>query len=294
MSTRRPGCCRERTSVSKSKSMRTNFRFARGRCPTDTFGVIRRPALPKPSSLRSVPMVRLPATLSHDLRVQRVVRAETDDFSELVRIAGLDPKRHLRFADWSGVSFQNCNLRGFDFTGARLLGCDFAGALISEARFDQAEIGREGAEATSPATRLRDAADWHKHVDLWTPSDTPPSDDRLPGERAFQEAPAAPELTVRTPASSDQVAFRGSDCTASPIPPLAPVALSPPVTVEQFVAFQQWKDRFGTSFMKVLGLLRSPKRGSWRHPESDDAALGRPIAGVTYEETSAYVQWLSY
>ena len=48
----------------------------------------------------------------------------TNDFKYLLQIAKLDPKKHLRFADWSDVDFSGSDLRGFDFTGARLIGCN--------------------------------------------------------------------------------------------------------------------------------------------------------------------------
>jgi hypothetical protein len=239
-------------------------------------------------------MVKLRSALTHDLRIQEVVRAETDDFSKLLKIAGLDPKRHLRFADWSGVSFQNSDLQGFDFTGARLLHCDFAGALIAGARFDQAEIGRDRTEASLPATRLQDAADWHKYVDLWTRSDAPPSDDHLPLDAIFRDAPAAPELRVKVPSRGDEIVYRNSEGGKSLIPPLKPFALSAPVTVEQFIAFQQWKDRFGPSFLRILRLERPPRRGSWRYPEGNIATHGQPITGVTEGEAITYVKWLSH
>jgi hypothetical protein len=86
---------------------------------------------------------------------QRVASAETDDFAELIKLAGLDPGKHLRFADWSDVNFAGCDLRGFDFTGARLNGCKFDSARIDGARFDQAEIA---------STNLQAARDWKAHA----------------------------------------------------------------------------------------------------------------------------------
>ena len=71
---------------------------------------------------------------------RRVAEAPTEDFAQLVRIAGLDPCKELRFGDFSGVCFRQADLRGFDFTGAKLHACDFSGALIEGARFDTAEI----------------------------------------------------------------------------------------------------------------------------------------------------------
>jgi formylglycine-generating enzyme required for sulfatase activity len=99
-----------------------------------------------------------------EAREQRVAEAPTDNFAELIRIAGLDPEKHLRFADWSGVDFGGCDLRGldlgdgklrrFDFTGARLIGCNFEGARIEGARFDQALID----EVKAPSSRGEERA----------------------------------------------------------------------------------------------------------------------------------------
>lgn len=44
----------------------------------------------------------------------------SDNFVELAKVAGLDPKNDFRFADLQGVNFTNCSLVGFDFTGADL------------------------------------------------------------------------------------------------------------------------------------------------------------------------------
>ena len=100
--------------------------------------------------------------LELEARNRRIDEAETDDFAELIRIAGLDPKKHLRFADWSGVDFSGCDLRGFDFTGARLIGCNFKDAWIEGARFDQALIdeARPGEKVDRGRTDLRAAKDW--------------------------------------------------------------------------------------------------------------------------------------
>lgn len=53
-------------------------------------------------------------------RIQDIIDAPTEDFAELLKIAGLDPKKALRFADWSGADFGNADVAGWDFTGAKL------------------------------------------------------------------------------------------------------------------------------------------------------------------------------
>lgn len=65
----------------------------------------------------------------------KIHSAETDNFVELVRISGLDPKSDFRFANFEGMSFSNCKLMGFDFTG-----CDFTNAVIGDADFSGAII----------------------------------------------------------------------------------------------------------------------------------------------------------
>src|SRR5271165_7077689 len=108
---------------------------------------------------------------------RRIDEAKNENFVELVEIAGLDPKRHLRFADWSGVDFMGCYLRGFDFTAARLNGCRFDGARIDGARFDQAEI--DGAN-------LRAAKDWAAYRRNWVKAPQPVRGDHLPAGAVFQ------------------------------------------------------------------------------------------------------------
>ena len=95
-------------------------------------------------------------------RARAVAAAGTEDFASLIRIAGLDPKRSLRFENWSGIDFSGSDLRGFDFTAARLNGCRFDGARIDGARFDQAEIDganpRAAADWPGPQAKLGEAA----------------------------------------------------------------------------------------------------------------------------------------
>ncbi|MDQ0513526.1 pentapeptide repeat-containing protein [Ancylobacter amanitiformis] len=54
--------------------------------------------------------------------VRAVLGSETQNFGELIRLAGLDPGRHLRHADLRDVDLSDTNLAGFDFTGADLRG----------------------------------------------------------------------------------------------------------------------------------------------------------------------------
>jgi hypothetical protein len=70
--------------------------------------------------------------------VSRIVQADTVNFAELCRLAGLDPVRSFRFSNLSGVDFSNCDLSGFDFTGANLTGANFRRAKYDKAIFKDA------------------------------------------------------------------------------------------------------------------------------------------------------------
>ena len=98
--------------------------------------------------------------------IQAVAEASTEDFRALLTIGGLDPRRDLRYHDWSDISFVGADLRNMDFTGARLLNCDFTDALIAGARFDRAVIDRVGLDQTRH-TNLRGAKDWSAHAEGW-------------------------------------------------------------------------------------------------------------------------------
>jgi hypothetical protein len=75
-----------------------------------------------------------------------ILEHPNDNFVELVRISGLDPKVAFLGSDLRGLDFGTDDLSGFDFTGADLRGCKltgvrgkesaiFVGALFSEGGF---------------------------------------------------------------------------------------------------------------------------------------------------------------
>lgn len=129
-----------------------------------------------------------------------VLSATTSDFGELVRLSSLNPKQHLSYADWSGISFRQSDLRGFDFTGARLIGCDFNGSRIEGARFDRAELASARHPHTlRPVTPLAAAKDWEQHRRNWRRSAVTEPDDHLPVGAVFQDAPFAPQMVVVPP-----------------------------------------------------------------------------------------------
>ena len=199
-----------------------------------------------------------------------VDQASTDDFVQLIQIAGLDPKKHLRFADWSGVDFSGCDLRGFDFTGARLRNCNFEGALVEGARFDQAEIN---------GANLRKAADWKAYVKSWALPAKPVRDDHLPPGAVFMDAPFGPELVV-FPAGTFMM---GSNLNNQG--PEHEVTIPHPVAVGLFaVTVEEWSAAFDDRGVKryPTGSGTFPER--WRYP----------AVQVSWYDAKAYVKWLSH
>lgn len=83
-------------------------------------------------------------------------RTEKLTFTRALEQAKLDPRHDLRFGDWSSISMDEEDLRGFDFTGANLRGCTFRNALIAGAKFDEAVL--------EPATLMR-ARDYEASAD---------------------------------------------------------------------------------------------------------------------------------
>lgn len=64
--------------------------------------------------------------------LQAVARSPALTLSDMVKLAGLDPKRDLRHADLSYTNLTDADLRGFDLTGA-----DLRGAVGIRVRWDQ-------------------------------------------------------------------------------------------------------------------------------------------------------------
>lgn len=65
--------------------------------------------------------------------------ADGSTFTELVRIAKLDPAKAFRDADLSGIDFAGCDLSGYDFSGADLTGSSFRHASTDGAIFKRAK-----------------------------------------------------------------------------------------------------------------------------------------------------------
>jgi formylglycine-generating enzyme required for sulfatase activity len=214
-------------------------------------------------------------------RERLVDEARTDDFVELIRIARLDPKKHLRFADWSGVDFSGCDLRGFDFTGARLISCNFKGARVEGARFDQALIDevRPNAKLDPNRTKLWAAEDWEKYVKTWKRSDRPVPEHLPPGS-VFQDAPFAPEMVVIPPGRFMMGSKDGEGNESER--PRHEVAIPQAFAVGRVpVTFHEW----GAAYAAGAVEQKPPGEGWGRG--------SHPVVNVNWREAQVYVMWLS-
>jgi len=65
-----------------------------------------------------------------------VMDAQTEVFSELVDLSGLDPSTDFQGVDLSGIDFKESDLREFRFRGSRLDFCDLSSAMTSSRTLD--------------------------------------------------------------------------------------------------------------------------------------------------------------
>lgn len=73
-------------------------------------------------------------------QIGRVLSATTDNFVELVQIAGLDPAEDFRNIRLTDVDFAHCDLSAFDFSNTHFQRCSFRHARIKRACFDRCEF----------------------------------------------------------------------------------------------------------------------------------------------------------
>jgi rod shape-determining protein MreB len=95
----------------------------------------------------------IPSNIRSDLNadLDRLERHRGRTFSELIAVAGLDPKMDLIDADLKFQDFSNQDLSGFDFTRSDVIGSNFVNAKIQDAIFDNTK---------ADVAALRLASDW--------------------------------------------------------------------------------------------------------------------------------------
>jgi formylglycine-generating enzyme required for sulfatase activity len=223
-------------------------------------------------------------------RMQKIANAKTEDLGALLKVAGLDPRKNLRFQDWTGSSFQSNDLRDFDFTGARLLGCDFTDALIIGARFDKAEIARVGFESASQ-TNLRRARDWNKFAAAWRlPQKGAVTDRHLRQGMVFQDAPFAPELVVIPPGRFMMGSPEDESGRDDNEGPQHEVTIPHALAVGRYaVTFEEWDfAQDDKDWTPVTGMQP-------RKPDDERWGRGRrPAIDVSWDDAKAYVKWLAH
>lgn len=88
-------------------------------------------------------------------KIRVVLEAKTNEFTELVKIAGLNPETDFTYSNLSNGDFSNCDLGGFDFTGSDIENAIFEGAKITNTRFDKKQ---------RKLSQLNNAADYYSFL----------------------------------------------------------------------------------------------------------------------------------
>jgi formylglycine-generating enzyme required for sulfatase activity len=205
---------------------------------------------------------------------RRVVEAPTELFTELVRLAGLQPSTDFRFANLYNAVFDGCDLSGFDFTGACLTGCSFRQAKIAGACFDFAQVSKRA---------LKEADDWKTLCQVWKKSRNQVSSRHLGYFDTFFDAPYAPEMVLLPPGqfwfgSTDRTDGKQRKNTEGPqhlveIPWHFAMAKFP-VTFDEYNHFCREKGR------------ALPDDGGWGRSM-------RPVINISFSDAMDYCVWLS-
>ncbi len=74
-----------------------------------------------------------------------VLDCTSERFDDIFKASGVDTSKHLRFANWSDVDFEDADIAGWDFTGARLNGANFSKVQ----NIDRAFFNRNPSEHTT-------------------------------------------------------------------------------------------------------------------------------------------------
>lgn len=189
-------------------------------------------------------------------RIARLLAADTSDFNQLVKLAGLNPAMDFRHADLAGTCMAGADLSGFDFSFSDFRNVNLSGARIAGARFECADLA--GTDLTT-AVGLGEA-----HLDF----------------AIIQDAPFAPELVVIPGGRFIMGDNRHKDSNGYPLTEhLMTIAHRfavgrYPVTLEEY-----------DHFTNTTGRDQLSDQG-WGRGR-------RPAIGVYWTDAKAYVEWLS-
>ena len=136
-------------------------------------------------------------------RIDRVLRATTDNFVELVRISGLSPARDFRYKHLRRIDFDGSDLSSFDFTGTIFDTCKFKAAAFKGAALKGVEFRN-----CNPGQSL----DWHL-IDQRLPDrvDSGPRTDTATDEVSGGRPHGASGDIQHDPAAHMKAAGSGSD-----------------------------------------------------------------------------------
>jgi Pentapeptide repeats (8 copies) len=103
-------------------------------------------------------------------QVKQLLEADTENFSELVKSAGLNPTEDFAGANLVGVKGVGCNLSGFNLSGANLnegdlSRADLSNANLSDANLRSAKLGRVNLVGANLSNALLIDADL-SHADI--------------------------------------------------------------------------------------------------------------------------------
>lgn len=114
--------------------------------------------------------------------IKQIMTAESASFSDLVKLANLDPARDFRGAMLRGVDFSTSDLSGFDFSNGQLVECGFRGAKLGTARFENTAIRLTDMSRAADWSNRRDSSDISLRI--WSPeadNDEPSEERRVIG-----------------------------------------------------------------------------------------------------------------
>lgn len=87
-------------------------------------------------------------------RIESVEKSDTENFVELVEIAGLNPATDFKFKNLREVDFSGCDLGKFNFRGSDLSGSVFHGAKIGGLIFDPTKENIEAVKSSDDYDEL--------------------------------------------------------------------------------------------------------------------------------------------